>query len=234
MCTVSYVSTTLGYILTSNRDEKLSRKLAKQPIQDGGILYPKDLEKNGTWIAVKNNGDAICLLNGAFEKHTITTIYKKSRGLIVLEIIKEKNMFDFISMIDLTNIEPFTLVIIENKKLVECRWDGAKKHFKFLSTKKNYLWRSCTLYNKDIIKLSENLFTIWISNKLEITQKEIVDFHKNTKVIDKENSFLVHRNNELSTVSITSIQKNNQELLMQYEDLIGKNTTIKYFEKVEM
>jgi uncharacterized protein with NRDE domain len=73
MCTVTYIPTKMGYYLTSNRDEHESRSQAVPPeiYTDAKIslLYPRDVDKKGTWIAVKNNGDLAVLLNGAFVKH---------------------------------------------------------------------------------------------------------------------------------------------------------------------
>jgi hypothetical protein len=232
MCTVSYVSTSKSYLLTSNRDEKTVRKQATFPLIENDVLFPKDLEKDGTWIALKENGNAICLLNGAFEKHTIAQSYRKSRGLIVLDIIKNDNIVNEVSLIDLLNIEPFTLIIIENEDLVEFRWDGESKHVTKLDSTKHYIWRSSTLYTNLIRQASQQLFTSWCNNEVEITKEKIIDFHTNTKINNVENSLVVNRNNELKTVSITNISKNEFANQMTYIDLTLNKTVTKQFEKV--
>ncbi|MGL1516781.1 NRDE family protein, partial [Vibrio parahaemolyticus] len=48
--------------------------------------FPKDPDGGGTWIALKENGDVAILLNGAFENHIPAYPYRRSRGLIFLDI----------------------------------------------------------------------------------------------------------------------------------------------------
>jgi uncharacterized protein with NRDE domain len=50
------------------------------------VIYPKD-PKAGTWYVVDEKGTVLVLLNGANEKHVAGLNYRKSRGLIVLDII---------------------------------------------------------------------------------------------------------------------------------------------------
>ena len=91
MCTVTFIPVRDEFFITSNRDEKLGRKTAVTPVaykQDGHyLIYPKDADAGGTWIALKENGDAVVLLNGAFLPHVPLPPYRKSRGLILLDII---------------------------------------------------------------------------------------------------------------------------------------------------
>ena len=49
-----------------------------------------------------------------------------------MDLIKEENIFNALQYIDLQNIEPFTLVIFQEKQLAEFRWDGTEKHLKIL------------------------------------------------------------------------------------------------------
>ena len=70
----------------------------------------------------------LVLLNGAEEKHIDTGNYAKSRGLIVIEIIGSTSPFNAWQTIDLDRIEPFTLVLFENFKLYQLRWNGEEKN----------------------------------------------------------------------------------------------------------
>src|ERR1700757_4309994 len=92
MCTVTFIPSKGSTYLTSNRDEHFSRKVALYPqkYSEGSynIVYPQDRDGGGSWIAMKSNGDAAVLLNGAFQKHERLPVYRKSRGLIFVEIIK--------------------------------------------------------------------------------------------------------------------------------------------------
>ena len=90
MCTVTFLPVGNTLYLTSNRDEAAARKIADAPqivpFSAGNILFPKDSEAGGTWVATHENGNAMVLLNGAFVKHQHNPPYRKSRGLIFLEV----------------------------------------------------------------------------------------------------------------------------------------------------
>lgn len=148
MCTVTYFPLKDKIILTSNRDEKPNRS-AQEIHSENGIFYPKDPAKNGTWFAVTKSGNAIVLLNGAFKNHQRKADYRKSRGIIVLDLINKENVFKSLELIDLENIEPFTLVVFQKNELAEFRWDGTEKHFKKLDIHQPYIWSSATLYNDE-------------------------------------------------------------------------------------
>ena len=128
MCTVTYIPNKEGFHLTSNRDEHISRGQAIAPREYRGgkntLLYPKDADKNGSWIAAKSNGDMVVLLNGAFVKHPRQAAYRRSRGLVLMDIINAEYPDQFYNTLNLYGIEPFTIVLYAAGKLYECRWDG--------------------------------------------------------------------------------------------------------------
>ena len=132
MCTVTYIPGKEGFFLTSNRDEHITRGIALAPAiyttGNARLLYPKDPDKHGSWIAAKNNGDLVVLLNGAFVKHARQENYRKSRGLVLKEIIEaELPAYHYHSM-DLEGVEPFTLILYTSGELYECRWDRSEEH----------------------------------------------------------------------------------------------------------
>lgn len=121
MCTVTFVPTSTGFILTSNRDEKNYRPTLPPEIHvvnGKKLLFPKDEEAGGTWIATNNQHQTVCLLNGAFETHVKNPPYRKSRGLILLESFGYDSFAEFAENVDLENIEPFTLLLIEHQEIV--------------------------------------------------------------------------------------------------------------------
>ena len=128
MCTVTYIPVNNKYFISSNRDEKSNRGQAIPPAvyrqNDKMLIFPKDPDAGGSWIALHENGNAAVLLNGAFEKHDPLPPFRKSRGLIFLNIISQEKPVRYFQQADLLQIEPFTLVIAENNNLYECRWDG--------------------------------------------------------------------------------------------------------------
>jgi hypothetical protein len=208
MCTVTFVP---GAYLTSSRDEHINRGKALMPKEYDGILYPKDPDKNGSWLAAKQNGDVVILLNGAFVKHVVKPAYRKSRGLILLDIIKDIYPEQCFMKIDLSDIAPFTLVIYASGKLYECRWDGDKKHRLLLDNKKAHIWSSVTLYDEAAAAEKERLFHLW-------PKKEIIHFHHQMKL----------KNEMIKTVSITHMHVTPGNVTMTYNNHIHQLSAPQY------
>ena len=137
MCTLSYVPvSTTSYIFTSNRDERKSRSSAFAPTihKENGVkfLAPIDGEALGTWLGATEQGRIVCLLNGEFNIHIPTPPYRHSRGKVVIDALTAPNVLDYLENYDFDNIEPFTLIVVENRNTIEIQqfvWDGLKKHF---------------------------------------------------------------------------------------------------------
>lgn len=228
MCTVSYISSNTGSIITSNRDEHTSRPIAFRPqeeiINNYKIIYPKDPKAGGTWFAIREDGMAVVLLNGAFQKHTPFGKYRMSRGLVLLEIISNDQPDIHFFNMDLIRIEPFTLILYDGKQLLEIRWDGKSKHWKKLDVNENYIWSSVTLYNKKATRQREHLFNEFLREKKWVNENSIVDFHMGHDN-DFENGFVIDRNDGLKTVSITQAVFNEEELSLSHIDLINDTET---------
>ena len=131
-------------MITSNRDEQVIRPNAIAPKnynQNGkNVIYPKDPKAGGTWFAVNADKTVLVLLNGGFVKHEMAFSYRKSRGLIALDIIYSDSPKDFWTQINLENIEPFTLVLYQEEKLYELVLDGFSKKMTKLDETKNHIW----------------------------------------------------------------------------------------------
>ncbi|MFE3872082.1 NRDE family protein [Flavobacterium sp. ZS1P70] len=226
MCTVSFVNSNDTIIITSNRDEKIIRPSAIPPgdytINGKNVIFPKDPKAGGTWFVVDANGTVLVLLNGADEKHKVELPYRKSRGLIVLDIISSFSPKDFWQEIDLKNIEPFTLVLFQNKELFQLRWNGIAKESAPLDHNKKYVWSSSTLYSREIREKRSNWFYSFLDLNEEISEKEMLHFHRYTEDENQENGLVINRNNEMKTLSITQsvIEKNKVAIL--HCDLIAK------------
>ena len=223
MCTVTYVRSIKCCFITSSRDENNRRPNAFAPgiYEHNGvnILYPKDSKANGTWIACTQTGNAAVLLNGAFEKHIPQTTYRKSRGLIFLDIISDSQPECHFLGMNLYNIEPFTLVLFTNGLLFEARWDGEQKYFKQLDEKENHIWSSATLYTHEVIDKRKKWFEEWQVNTPEATAADIFNFHRFGGDGDIKNSILMNRHDEMLTVSITGIELNTGFASMHHLDL---------------
>jgi len=222
MCTVSFIPVKNGFYFTTNRDEKESRKPAIKPARhifnNHELFYPKDSDACGTWVAMKNNTDAAILLNGAFKNHSPDYPYRQSRGIILLELFSTDNPSVTFKKIYLDKIEPFTLILFENDRLYEIRWDGSKKHFKELDLKPQ-TWCSVTLYNEASIKIKEDLFNVFIKSNPAPSLNDILQFHKKADFAKFQIEQSGNNNILYSTVSITNIHINNQRAQMYYSDL---------------
>jgi uncharacterized protein with NRDE domain len=223
MCTVSFVRTNNSVIITSNRDEHIQRENAAAPafhiLPDKKIIFPKDARAGGTWFAAADNGTIAVLLNGAFKKHIAAPPYRKSRGLILLQIIEADKPLAFFNGFNLDNIEPFTVVLYQPGQLHEVRWDGTKKFEKQLDIAGNYIWSSSTLYTDEIIQRRKNLFQQFINASTNVTASGIHYFHNNNNG-DVENGFIIERETGMKTFSITQAVVHCNELNFLHTDLL--------------
>lgn len=237
MCTVTYIPINkTDFILTSSRDVPFVREKALFPKEyledDIPVFYPKDGKAGGTWIGKSSKKRLICLLNGGFKNHYLTTPsntkYRKSRGIIVLDLLKESDINSALSEIDLNNIEPFTLVIVDwnnDLQLIELVWDGKLKHIKNLE-QKHRIWSSATLYDNDMKSMREDWFMDWQNNfcpkhisKTELNtlyKSRILNFHRSAGIGDCNVDVLMKRK-LVGTVSITQVSKLDGITTMDYE-----------------
>ena len=224
MCTVTFLPlANNNFILTSNRDEQRSRETLppKTYVEDEvEMLFPKDKIAGGTWIGTSSKNRLICVLNGAFIKHKKKTSYKKSRGVIGKEMLKTASVLSYVDILDLNGVEPFTMVIVDwndnDLSLYELIWDEKEKQFNKLKNEPK-IWSSSTLYEESIKDLRKQWFKDW-TNDNDFTSERILAFH-HSEIGDKEQSILMKRS-YVETVSITSVEKQNENIEMLYEDVV--------------
>ncbi|HAF28352.1 MAG TPA: hypothetical protein DCG75_04815 [Bacteroidales bacterium] len=233
MCTVTYIppSKDQGFILTSNRDEKVFRPTkAPEIYQLNGIdvCYPKDLEKGGSWIAAGNNGRLVCLLNGAFLPHQKQDFHTLSRGQVLLAIATfNGDLKDFFENEDLNATEPFTIISIEHKKekvtrMLEFIWDEEQKHISELDPQNPGIWSSVTLYSSNDRELRRIWFDRFLNeNNTPIHSEKVYDFHSGRHTNDQTINLLMEREGGLKTVSITQVLPSYNGFSMKYTDLLN-------------
>lgn len=225
MCTVSFVSSHSKFIITSNRDEKLGRDSAIEPknylVNNKNLIFPKDPKAGGTWYAITQEGTILVLLNGASNKHHVKLPYRRSRGLIVLDIISSISAINEWNKINLETIEPFTLVLFQDLKLYQLQWNGKKKSTINLDISKNYIWSSATLYPKEIRENRANWFHNFLETKPNSTHTDMYNFHRYTENDNQENGLIINRNNEMMTLSITQSVTEKNKITLNYYDLIA-------------
>jgi hypothetical protein len=132
MCTVSWIHEDDGYQLLCNRDEKLSRAPALPPQirKRDGVRYvaPIDGDFGGAWIGTNEFGISICLLNGTRRSIETRNGGRRSRGLLLPELLVAPTLVAVNEQIwrtDLTPYTPFTLAVLEPGQLTSVtEWDG--------------------------------------------------------------------------------------------------------------
>jgi hypothetical protein len=237
MCTVSFIAGKENrFLLSSNRDEAKERGLASTPqtvlIGETRVMCPVDPLATGTWIAAGNNGDVVCLLNGAFSKHRRTPPYRMSRGLVVLGYFQFNDPEKFAGAFDLGNIEPFTLVMVHRSaglRLFELRWDGNEKHFRPLDETTVHLWSSATLYNHEVAAAKKQLFLGELKQLDKISPATLLNLHQ--KFLYEDWVKPPERVEVVSTLSITCVEEKENAITMHYRDLVKKDLPV---EEVEL
>ena len=238
MCTVTFFPlNNENFVLTSTRDVPFLREKAAFPKaykEDGvELFYPKDGEAGGSWIGSSDKKRLICLLNGGFQNHKQKDFYAKSRGIIVKDLLKTDDISLACKEIDLENVEPFTLVIVEwdlHLFLFEFVWDGEQKHLKILP-KEPIIWSSSTLYTSEMKELRLQWFSEWISklkvqsqkskvksSKFKVVKDLILEFHHKAGVGDPKIDIMMKRP-KVGTVSITQVSKKEDDLQWSYEEI---------------
>jgi hypothetical protein len=223
MCTVTFVALKDRVLITSSRDEKVMRQPADLPeahqLSSGKILFPKDRQAGGTWVAMHNNGNVMVLLNGAFKAHTPQPPYRKSRGLVFLDILNSDSPVDMFDEIDLSNIEPFTLIIWQQGNLWENRWDGRDKYSIPLITEQAKIWSSVTLYDEEVIAKRRKWFSKWLKTQQFKSAEQVMAFHEFGGDGDERNDLRMNRDGITKTLSITCMEILPGRSVMHYKDL---------------
>ncbi len=232
MCTVSFVRHSEGFSLTSNRDEVSSRPTSPPRVyheNDQKLVYPKDELAGGTWIATSAKDVSVCLLNGAFEKHKRQLPYKKSRGVVLKERFEFETHLDFINKVDLVNVEPFTLLMIDHKNISNIDfkalvWDENEKHIFDIDPRKPHIWASSTLYDEEQRKLRKRWFNDFLKNNRKPNRSSLMDFHTGSYTDNKREDIVMQRKNNFKTMSVSQIHISADQKCFLYHDLEENET----------
>jgi hypothetical protein len=232
MCTITFIpKTNNDFILTSNRDEAPGRETFPPEIyeEDGvKLLYPKDAVAGGTWIGASDKKRIVCLMNGGFVSHKRKAFYRKSRGLVVKDLLKTDNLKKEIESYDFNEIEPFTAVLIEweaEVQLFQLVWDDEKYHFSEEPLAPQ-IWSSSPLYPENLKKKREQWFSAFLLETIKPSEEALLQFHKTAGEGDLNSNLIMDRG-FIKTKSITQISKKEDVIEMRYEDLqTGKTSKL--------
>lgn len=225
MCTVTFVPSNCGYTLSFNRDESPSRESLPPQyyfFNEKKLLFPKDLKGGGTWIAINEQLDLSCLLNGAFEKHERKATYPSSRGNVVLESFAFDDIYTFCSRYDFQKFEAFTLICIRNQQPYEIRWDERELHFNVLDPSEPFIHSSVTLYDTRIRGIRERWFRKWLVRNRGYTDCRMEAFHLTSHTGNSHYNIVMHRP-RVATTSFIQFKRNFTSGELVYKDLTNKH-----------
>lgn len=220
MCTVTYLPTSSGYVLTSNRDEdpqRASSRLCQRNLAGQHLLYPLDDGAGGTWIAAADSDRAICVLNGAHQAYTRIPPYRRSRGLMALDYFYFRDTEAFFREYAFHRMEPFTLIIIENGTLWDLRWDGSKPFLLPLATDEPFIWSSASLYTPEASERRSRWFYDWLSRSDTHSPESVLALHRSGGDGDQANDFVMSRGDHLRTLSMTQLIRTDGRMILRHE-----------------
>jgi hypothetical protein len=224
MCTVSFIPLGEKICITSNRDEKQGRSRGLYPsihkFTSGNIMFPQDAGPGGTWFAVHENGNALVFLNGGHKSHIPKPPYRKSRGLVLLDLIDQVDPIGHFQDLDLNSIEPFTAIFYSDGSLMEGIWDGQDRTLRAKNPERPHIWASVTLYDQKAERDRRTWFEKWLGVHPHPTQADILDFHRFSGDGDHHYNLLMNRNDLVFTVSITSVEISPGYANLQYVDVL--------------
>ena len=222
MCTVTYIPLKDRALFSSNRDENPSRRSAALPAfykgKNNKMLYPADGAAGGTWIGLNDSGGVLILLNGGFVNHTKQPKYRISRGLIVKQLLDEKDILFAWEQLDLNNIEPFTVIAFLNNQLHQLVWTGYHRIEMKPDDSLPHIWSSATLYAPEFQTLRQEWFKEFLSKNPGATKEDLHKFL--LRYNDDENGFIMNRNESVKTCSISLIEIDHQQAAFDYFDLL--------------
>lgn len=236
MCTITLVphpDSLNGFILTSNRDEAVSRRTLppqSEMYKKTRLYFPKDEEAGGTWLGVSEHLRCICLMNGADKPHVRKAEYRKSRGVVVKDFLSSAKLKKTFKEYDLQDIEPFTMIIVDwHNGLIfyELLWNGDNRKITKLSLKE-HIWSSSPLYSEDM-KQSRKKWFEQLKKTEGFSAKTLLDFHHNAGEGNKESDLIIDRG-FLKTQSISQVHNTSKELRFFYENLRNNEFTEEYLQ----
>lgn len=222
MCTLTYIPTSEGSIITANRDENPARNAHTLSAYYSALgeeyLIAEEPLRGGTNVAVGQKSRTAILLNGAFERHDMNKTYGLSRGIVVLKSLDYKDLFSFANDFDFEKIEPFTLVNF-GKTIREIRWDGKRIHRNTFEDDRPHIWSSAQLYLPEVRAKREAWFKKFLATEPR-TAASVAKFHFNAGDGDPSGNLRMNYKGLVQTVSITQVADLSKRRKVKHWDLV--------------
>lgn len=232
MCTITYLPlSSRSFLLTQSRDESPLRPAAIFPAREKRrgrhLLFPKDPQGGGSWIATDESSRLVCIMNGGTGQHQPSPPYRMSRGQVVLDAAAAPSVQEFISHYPLEGIEPFTILFFELAETLEIRelkWDSHQKHSRSYDPAQHHIWSAPQLYTPKQHGLRKKWFSEWtacnpVAGTPVFTPDAALKFHMYGGDDNPEHSLLLNRSNKVKTTSITQAIVNDSNIELLYTPL---------------
>lgn len=217
MCTLTYLPTANGYTVTQNRDESPHRGSPIFPNRKDNVLFPKDPDGEGTWMAT-NGETVICVLNGGFVPHERKLPYKHSRGLLPLMLFAKKELE--LTLSEAQGLEPFSVFIFSKSAVLRYTWDASKLIRQEFSPNDNHIFQSAPLYSADVQDLREMWFDDWLQEHPSSSSLEILHFHQHAGDGDGETNICMYRPG-VQTTAISQVEISGKNATFYLENILS-------------
>jgi hypothetical protein len=141
-----------------------------------------------------------------------------------MEIAEADNMLLFFKNILLDEIEPFSVVLFENKKLYRLTWNGMYRSVTQLLSQTSYIFSSATLYSDDVQHRRRQWLYNYLQQTKEVNSHSVLNFHTAYNVEDKENGLIIERPESCSTLSISQALVSDDAIQLTHVDLKNGQT----------
>ena len=219
MCSLSYLPSKEGFILSHNRDE-LPQRESSSTIKEGPDFYfPQDLKAGGTWMGAHKSGWSACLLNGGSVPYLRKLPYAESRGTVILRFLEEPSLEHFQKQ-SWEGLEPFTLILARANELWQLHHDPHGNNWQKLNPEEAHFWSSTKLYHPNIRAAREARFRNWLTESQTIDRKSIQDFHLDTQLSPTKGGLRLDEDSLLNTVSFCQFEAQREQFHFSYHYLL--------------
>jgi hypothetical protein len=230
MCSLSWVRGPGALIVVMNRDERRDRAPAQPPRRwrgkDGGFTAPVDGEGGGTWIAVKDSGVVLALLNHQAGEATGAVAAagaerRISRGLLVTRLAAAAGIPDAARLraAGLASYAPFRLFVTGPHVPPRVfTWDGAALRARRLDPRLGFL-TSSSWKPSAVIPARHARFRAFARRHPRPTRADLTAFHAQADDPRGTPWAIRMSRDDARTVSVTVVEAGPSGASMRYRGL---------------
>ncbi len=185
MCSVSWVRRRGSLVVVMNRDERRERAPGRPPRRwrgaDGGFTAPLDGDGGGTWIAARDSGVVLALLNHQASNATVAPagVPRVSRGRLVTALAGESGVPDAARLRaeGLASFSPFRFLVVGPRLAPRVfTWNGVTLTARRLDPRIGFL-TSSSWNSRGVIPARQARFRTFVRAVGTPTRTELIAFH---------------------------------------------------------